>query len=142
MAKAMSRSLASSRRRCVSARLRFSVCAESVYMALASSSATMVNTTASSVSVKPRARLGAERDEPVIERAVALVLLEAAKPSEIGVFSAIEEIGQGPVGPARIDQAAAGQREHRALAGQADVSLDGHADARRARTVSSGARRV
>jgi hypothetical protein len=51
--KASSNSRAASRRRRVSSKLRCSVCAESVYMAVASSRLTMVNTTASSVSVKP-----------------------------------------------------------------------------------------
>src|SRR4051794_568016 len=115
MAKAMTRSLASSRRRWVSAILRFSVCADSVYMALARSSATMVNTTASSVSVKPRAsRLGAERDEPVIESAVALVLLEL----EVGVavLGAVEQVRQRAVGDAaRVGQAAPAQRQQGAL---------------------------
>src|SRR5678816_1330947 len=112
MAKAMSRSLASSRRRCVSARLRFSVCAESVYMALASRRATMVNTTASSVRVKPRARLGADGDEPVIERAAALVLLEL--PVSVRVHGAVKEIGQRASRAAGVYQAASRQREDRA----------------------------
>ena len=55
IAKPSSISFASSRPRCVSVMFRFSICAENVYIVEARTSATMVMTTASSVSVKPEA---------------------------------------------------------------------------------------
>src|SRR5882672_10320872 len=104
----------------------------------------MVNTTASSVSVKPRSRRGAlivaEGDEAIIEAPACGLLLEDAV--VIGVLAAVEKIGERRVGPRASGQAAPGEDQRRLDVRADRAAGDGQAIGAGAAVVACAARQM
>src|SRR5678815_2195349 len=153
MANASNRSLASSRRRCVSPMLRDSTCAERVYITPPSSRTTMLNTTASSVSVKPRWRdSGRDADKAVIKgalrriaagdtRAARALLLEIIV--EIDVGGRVEKVVERTSRAAGVFHATARERKYGALVVERGTDVEGHAQTVRcAGAVARPSRRI